>query len=441
MTTGARPPFGTTVPGNDWSVLDGTSPAETTVSVIVVHYEQHDDLERTLRSLARQTHPADRLEVIVVDDGSTVAPRVPAGIRLIVQEDRGFRASAARNAGAAAATGDVLVFLDADTSPEPGYVAALVRLPALAPETVTVGRRRHAELTGTDGEPIEIAGPAHALPEPSWLRDAYAASRNLLDSDERSYRYLIGAVLACSRWFFAEVGGFDESFTTYGGEDWEWAHRAWIAGAIFAHEPDAVAWHNGPDAAVRQTGSPDDGRTAKNRETLALLNRIAVPGASGRGLATGVADVVVVVPTGDAAAVYRCVDTVLQAMPTARLIVDPSFAGLFGHDSRVAYGFADASAGWRTLVEVRHLFSVRPDDIPQFAATLATACTDVGRGALGTVVMASDSVEIVVTASRAARRAERWGAEAGWTTKRTLFPLVAIGGDQNLAGYLGGWGD
>ena len=30
---------------------------------------------------------------------------------------------------------------------------------------------------------------------------------------------------------FAEVGGFDERFTSYGGEDWELAHRLWVAGA------------------------------------------------------------------------------------------------------------------------------------------------------------------------------------------------------------------
>jgi len=426
----APPPFGRTVPGNDWSVLDGIRPDPgPVISVVVVHFEQHDDLARTLAALAAQSHPAERTEIVVVDDGSAVAPVVADGVRLIVQEDLGFRASAARNAGAAAATGDVLCFLDADTSPEPGYLAAMARLPALAPETVTVGRRRHADLSG-DGE---------ILPEPAWLADAYAASRNLLDSDERSYRYVIGAVLACSRWFFDEVGGFDESFTSYGGEDWEWAHRAWIAGAVFAHVPDAVAWHNGPDAAIREFGDPEAARQKKNRETVALVHRIAVPGATGHGVVAAQPDVVARVPSGEPAAVYQCVDTILRALPTARVVVDPSLETFFTHDSRV--GSVVPERGYRTLVTVSRLFSVRADDMARFAETLSTSSTQVGRGTLGSASLAGDGVEILVESSRLIRRLERWGKHDGWTRTGQDFPLHAISADHTLAGYLGGWAE
>ena len=427
MTT--RPPYGLTVPGNDWSVLDGLQPeVAPMVSVIVVHFEQHDDLARTLAALDAQTHPADRIEIIVVDDGSVIAPRVPESVRLIVQEDLGFRASAARNAGAAAASGSVLCFLDADMTPEPGYVAAMVRLPALAPEAVTVGHRKHAEL-GT--------GSARELPEPAWLVDAYASSRDLLDSDERSYRYLIGAVLACSRWFFDEVGGFDEGFTSYGGEDWEWAHRAWLAGAIFAHVRDAVAWHNGPDAAVRDVADGDEALQKKNRETLALLPLIAVPGATGRGIAAAATDVVVRVAAGDPAALYQCVDLLLQALPTARIVIDPVFRQLFRHDSRVAYEF---DGRYRTLVEVSQPFRIRRADASAFAQALADACTRVGRGSLGTVVL-GNTVELVITSSRAESRAGRWPDSEPWSSERVPFDLSPIDPGHGLAAYLGGWGE
>jgi GT2 family glycosyltransferase len=250
VTPGALvpPPFGTGIRGNRWDPLDGQAPvALPTVSVVVVHFEQQAELDRTLAALGRQDYPAELLEVIVVDDGSRVAPRVSHGARLLRQPDEGFRLAAARNLGASSATGDILCFLDADTAPEPGYVRAITRLPALAPETVAVGRRRHTRFERLDASAaIELAAPGAALEEPQWLADAYARSRDLLESDNRSYRFVIGAVIACSRWFFDEVGGFDESFTQYGGEDWEWAHRAWVGGAVFAHVADAVAWHNGP---------------------------------------------------------------------------------------------------------------------------------------------------------------------------------------------------
>jgi glycosyltransferase involved in cell wall biosynthesis len=43
------------------------------VSVVVVHYNRPRLLAQALHSLANQTHPAERMEVILVDDGSTLA--------------------------------------------------------------------------------------------------------------------------------------------------------------------------------------------------------------------------------------------------------------------------------------------------------------------------------------------------------------------------------
>ncbi|MYW74740.1 glycosyltransferase, partial [Pseudonocardia sp. SID8383] len=67
---------------------------------------------------------------VVADDGSPEPPDPaalagPVPVRVVTQDDRGFRAAAARNRGAAQVEGDVLVFLDADTVPGPGFVAAL----------------------------------------------------------------------------------------------------------------------------------------------------------------------------------------------------------------------------------------------------------------------------------------------------------------------------
>lgn len=441
--TGRQPPYGRTVPGNDWSVLDGLAPAEPPlVSVIVVHFEQHDDLERTLLALAAQSYPVDRIEIIVVDDGSVVAPVVPAGVTLVVQQDLGFRASAARNAGVAASTGEVLCFLDADTSPEPGYVAAMVRLPGLAPEAVTVGHRKHAELDGVV-DSIEQAGPARELPEPAWLADAYAASRDLLDSDERSYRYLVGAVFACSRWFFDEVGGFDETFTTYGGEDWDWASRAWLAGGIFAHVRGAVAWHNGPDAALRDPASRLQNEQKKNSETVSLLSRIAVPGASGHAIAAAVPDLVVVVPPGEPSAVYQSVDLLLRALPTARVVVDPEFAELFAHDSRIGSDRSVTVDRSRVLIELSSPLRVRRSHVPAFEAALRSASERVGRAGLGSVVLraANSEERITVTATRATIRQRRWPDAAAWRHEWTEVPLVPIEPGASLAAYLGGWDD
>ena len=142
---------------------------------------QIDNVFGSIRVVAHD-EPTVRLvahEVVVADDGSSHAPQVPRGVRLVRQADDGFRAAAARNLGVAASTGDLLVLLDADTVPEPHFVERMVALPEALPEALVVGRRRHADLAGTSpGGAIEEVAPPREIPEPAWLREAYDASRD-----------------------------------------------------------------------------------------------------------------------------------------------------------------------------------------------------------------------------------------------------------------------
>ena len=420
---------GRSVPGNRWDLLDGLDPERPpAVSVVVVHYRQQAELDRTLAALRRQTHPADRTEVIVVDDGSPEPPRVPAGVRLLRQADEGFRAASARNLGASAATGDVLCFLDADTVPERGYLASMARLPAIAPEAVVVGRRRHADLADLPVDaPVEEAGPAAELTEPQWLRDGYRLSRNLLDADDRSYRYVISAALACSRWFFERVGGFDETFRAYGGEDWEWAYRAWLAGAVLAHVPAAVAWHDGPDWSGRDLDDPAR-RSRKDAETLLLADRIPVAGSRGHGLRSAGVDVVVRLGAAPSpAAAYVCVDSLLAALPAATIQVPEQFADLFAADQRVT---AAAPPAARVVVDVP--VAVRAD---RAAKDLREAVETVGAGTLGTVLLGP----VRVDSARARARRRTWGTDHFETRVHADPDLVVLDADPGLAGYLGGW--
>ena len=262
------------VPGNRWDLLDGRRPeVAPAVSVVIPYFEQQQQLDLVLTGLAAQTHPLSRLQVIVADDGSARPPVVASGgpldVTVVRQPDRGFRAAAARNLGAARADGDVLVFLDGDTVPAPDFVQELVRLPALTGDALVVGRREHVDFSGWTGPRLRdwltgSAPPPPRLTDPAWLRDGYAWSRDLLDVDARSYRYVISAVLGMSADLFRESGGFCAEFTGYGGEDWELAYRAYVAGGLLAHEPRALAWHDGPEWAERD-GAADRSKEQENR--------------------------------------------------------------------------------------------------------------------------------------------------------------------------------
>lgn len=432
-------PAGRALPGNAWDQLDGMTPLEPPrVSVIVAHYDQPRQLARTLRALRGQDHPADRLEVIVADDGSprppdlAALPGIPDGTRLVRQEDAGFRLAAVRNLGAAAARGDILVFLDADTAPEPGFVRELTRLPALAPDVVVVGRRRHADLAAApDAIPLAEAVAGRELPEPAWLADSYRASRNLLDADDRGYRFVIGAVLACSRRLFDEAGGFDESFTRYGGEDWEWAYRAWIRGALLAHVPTAVAWHDGPDAGGREADP-----AAKNAEAIRLADLIPVPGSRGHGMRPSRLDVVVRGPEPGATAGQAFVsrDSVLAALPGAELApVEPDPA----QPAPVQCDLTDRDRADRIRVVVDILRPVRVR-----GAGLAESVDRLAAEQLGRLTLTdAHGVELIrLESQRAAHRHRRWGRDDLFPAERVaLDDIEALDGEPDIEGYLGGW--
>ncbi|MDF2823061.1 MAG: hyaD [Mycobacterium sp.] len=291
-----------TVPGNRWDLLDSLPSPTPTVAVIVPFYNQHHELDLVLRALELQHYPAGSVSVVVADDGSEHSPQPRPGVQVVRQDDLGFRAAAVRNLGASVADAEILCFLDADTVPEPDYLRRIVRLPALAPEALVVGHRRHADFG--DWVPAQLdawwsGGPApHLVDAPRWLSAEYERSGNLLHLDHRSYRYVISSVMCCSTALFDELGGFDESFAHYGGEDWEFAHRALVGGAVLHHAVDAVAWHNGPDWAGRDV---PERVAAKNAEALALARRITDPDARSVGLRYAIPDVVVRVDPGDAA--------------------------------------------------------------------------------------------------------------------------------------------
>ena len=265
------------VRGNDWRSL-GVAPLDVfepllPVTVVVPYYEAPKALALTLAGLERQTYPPDLFEVIVVDDGSdppldlatlTLAALEGAGpsrlsLRVVHQEDLGFGLARARNNGARAAQGDVLVFLDCDMVPEADWLAAHARWHHAASDLLTLGFRRHVEVDGI-GAPDVRDRPGtladlfsgRTIQRPEWIERRMEVTDDLASDADDVFRVVTGGNFAVSKKFFETAGRFDESFTQWGSEDIEFGWRAYALGAVLVPERAALCWHQGAGAVLSE---------------------------------------------------------------------------------------------------------------------------------------------------------------------------------------------
>ncbi|MDP9166907.1 MAG: glycosyltransferase [Actinomycetota bacterium] len=417
------------VPANRWDLLADVPGRLERIAVVIPFYEQHAELTMLLAALEMQSYPRDLVEIVVADDGSSTPPRPATELNVAVvrQSRNGFRAAAARNLGARATTAPILCFLDADTLPEPDYLRRISRLPSLVPDALVVGRRRHADIVGWTADDVRAwwsGGPApRVLEEPRWLVDAYERSQCLLHVDHRSYRYVISSVMSCGRELFDDVGGFDESFEHYGGEDWELAHRAITGGAVLQHVPDAVAWHAGPDWAARDV---TDRTAAKNREALAVARLVTDPEARRPGLRYAVPEVAVEIDTADhtvgslvatlASFLHLDVGVWLQGSGALELRRE-----LGDDDPRITVGTVPA----RVRQRCRFVVSTRGRPIlPRAGASrMLTACAEPG---VGEVRSSAADAEVTCRSSWAANRARRWDGVANPLELRGLSAAESL---------------
>ena len=187
------------------------------VSIIIPNKDREPFLRRCLTSLLRHTgYP--RFEILIVDTGSTdeAIRRYYADLaherRIRVLEHPGpFNFSAANNAGARGATGDLLLFLNNDTEAlNQDWLEEMVRW-ADRPEIGAVG----AKLLYPDGTiqhagiVVGLRGLAHHI-----YRQAGETRVDLFGSVDwyRDYLAVTGACLMMRRQVFDEVGGFDERY-------------------------------------------------------------------------------------------------------------------------------------------------------------------------------------------------------------------------------------
>ena len=234
-----------------------TSRPRPRVSVIIPTYNKCAVLGETLRTLARQRMDPDDYEVIVADDGSADATRAVTesfsdrlAVKYCFQEDLGFRAGAARNAGARLAAAPILAFVDTGNMLGPDFL------------------RRHLDAHTGGDQPTVVLGYIHGFnPDasvpglglaldrlyPEEVVALYDGAPSMLDVRHETYRSCDfdlrrlavpwGLFFSCNCSMRADdywkAGGFDESFVGWGAEDMEFGYRLFRLGSRYRVVPDA----------------------------------------------------------------------------------------------------------------------------------------------------------------------------------------------------------
>lgn len=99
------------------------------VSVIIPAYNEEKRIANAIEAVLKQTYPKDKMEIIVVDDGSMdktceIVSRYPVKL---IRHHKNKGPSAARNTGAKNAGGEILAFTDADDKADKSWLTNIVK--------------------------------------------------------------------------------------------------------------------------------------------------------------------------------------------------------------------------------------------------------------------------------------------------------------------------
>ena len=271
--------------GNDYSFIEtihdsvwNREPAPTPtlkVSIVIPVYNRKEILEKTLAGIVHQTYPLNLIEVIIADDGSQDCPEELIEkfehyfpIYHVFQKDEGYRLSAVRNLGIAAANHENIIILDCDMLPVPTLVEAYMKWLHVSQKVIVIGYRKFVcsdnltaeqllaniqpalDLPDVNSENVVIT--TGAGPTVDWREQIYSET-NMLKDDKNAFRSYCGGNVAFPKKMIQEIGGFDEDFNHWGGEDTEFGFRAEKEGYWFIPEKGALALHQEPPGGENET--------------------------------------------------------------------------------------------------------------------------------------------------------------------------------------------
>ncbi|MBF0522902.1 MAG: glycosyltransferase [Candidatus Omnitrophica bacterium] len=202
------------------------------ISIIIPTYYSQKYLEKCLGAVAGQTFPAEQIELIVVDNGSsdrTVAIAKAYTKNVIIDADANV--SGLRNIGARRATGDVLFFLDSDCVPGKDWVK----------NALTLMKEKQ----------VSVVGCWYWISnKPTWVEKVWDLQMSWRRGEGQFVKWVPSGDLIIKREVFLSVHGFNEALKT--GEDTDICTRLIDGGNRIYSSSNIAVTHLGEAKTVKQ---------------------------------------------------------------------------------------------------------------------------------------------------------------------------------------------
>lgn len=274
---------------NDYSVIaQGLKkkriPPSLKASIIIPVYNRKEMLDKTLAALTHQTYSYNLIEVIIADDGSSDNLKELLkkysnyfDIKIVSQKDKGYRLASIRNKAIKASQHEVVISLDCDIIPVPELIEEYMKwFHSTEKNIVVIGILKHVESNSISAKDIlenpnsflklkpimphpERKDPKH--PARDWRISIYKRT-DFLKKHPQPYIVAGGGNMAFWRTWALAIGGFDEEFTMWGGEDDVFNYNLYKKGAYFIPETNAIGLHQKHDDGASYRSK---GRTVTNR--------------------------------------------------------------------------------------------------------------------------------------------------------------------------------
>jgi GT2 family glycosyltransferase/glycosyltransferase involved in cell wall biosynthesis len=212
------------------------------VTISIINLDGEGYLSECLKSIENLNYPQEKIEVIIVDNGSkdnsvklveSSFPKVK-----IIKNNSNLGFAKANNQAAETSGGDYIAFLNNDTRVDPDWLIELLRPVYGSPEIICSG----SKVLSFDGKSIDFAGGMINFEGKGFQIDYGTSVEKDIHNIVRYLPFVNGGAMLVKKEVFIKSGGFDEDFFAY-YEDVDLGWRLWVLGYKVVFAPKSVVYH------------------------------------------------------------------------------------------------------------------------------------------------------------------------------------------------------